>query len=146
MEGFNWLSIVISTLIPTVVGFIWYNPHIFGEAWRKSIGMTKEQNQKGNIAVMIGVGLVMSFLLSFFLLGFAGGPDQEGAYDTFKHGAFHGVFVALLVGMPVLVTNALAEQRNFKTMAINMGYWIITMALMSGVLDAMNHNIFALVE
>jgi hypothetical protein len=41
--------------------------------------------------------------------------------------------------MPVLVTNGMFELRNFKNLAINVVYWIITLALMGGVVDVMNH-------
>ena len=91
------------------------------------------------MAVIFGVSLIMSFLLSWFLLINVDGPGQEGSFDSFKHGAFHGAEIGLLVAMPLMVTNALFERKNFKYMAINLGYWIITLMLMGGVIDAMNH-------
>lgn len=139
MEGVNWLSIVISSLIPMIVGFIYYHKSLFGNAWMKSIGMTEEKARQGNMAVIFGVSLVLSVMLSFFLLGFNNSPGQEGEFDTFKHGAFHGVIVSLFVAVPVLVTSGLFEQRSRNNLLINVGYWVITLALMGGVVDAMNH-------
>lgn len=139
MENINWLSIIIATLIPTITGFIYYNPKVVGTAWMKSLGITEEHMKKGNMPVIFGVSLVMSFLLAFFLVHFCNGEGQEGEFDTFQHGAWHGAFIGILVAMPVLVTNGLFELKNFANQAINVTYWIITLALMGGVLDAMNH-------
>jgi len=53
---------------------------------------------------------------------------------TFGHGAFHAVWLGLLVSTPVLATNALFEQRSFKYIAINAGYWIVCFAIMGGII------------
>lgn len=57
-------------------------------------------------------------------------------FRTFKHGAFHGTLSGLFVALPILGTNALFERKGFKYIAINVGYWMITMALMGGVICA----------
>ena len=44
---FNFLAILVAALSSFVVGFIWYNPKVFGTIWMKEIGMTEEQAQKG---------------------------------------------------------------------------------------------------
>lgn len=139
MENVNWLSMVISTLIPTIIGFIYYNPKVVGTAWMNSLGFTEEDLKGGNMAVMMVVSLVLAFLISFFLLNFNNGPGQEGEFDTFKHGAFHGVFIGVVMAIPVLVTNGMFERKTAKNLVINAIYWLITLALMGGVLDAMNH-------
>ena len=139
MGNINWLSLIIGALIPMVMGFIWYHKVVFGKAWMESVGMTEEKAKNANMLVVFGVSLVMAFILAFFFLNFNNSPGQEGQYDTFKHGAFHGALIAVLVAMPVMVTNALFEQKSFKNMVINVAYWILTLALVGGVVDAMNH-------
>lgn len=57
-------------------------------------------------------------------------------FRTFKHGSFHGALVGLFFALPVLGINALFERRGFKYIAIHTGYWIITLALMGGVVCA----------
>lgn len=138
MEGVNWLSIVICTLIPTIVGFIYYNPKVFGKAWMDSLGMTEEQLRPNNMAVMMIISLVLSLFLTFFLLGFNNGEGQEGEFDNFGHGAFHGAFLAIMVALPVLITNGMYEKKSWKNALINAVYWVITITLMGGVIDAMN--------
>jgi hypothetical protein len=135
----NWIAILIAALIPMLVGFIYYHKSLFGKAWMNSLGLTEEDLKKGNMAIIFGVSLLMSFLLSMFMLQNVDGPMQEGEFDSFKHGAFHGTLIGIVVAMPVLVTNGLFERKNFKNLAINTLYWIITLALMGGTIDALNH-------
>jgi len=139
MENINVLSVVIAVLLPMIIGFIYYGKALFGKAWMDSIGMTEEKQKEANMAKVMGISLAMSLLLSLFMLGFCNGPGQEGEFDTFKHGAFHGAFVSILLVIPVFITNGLFEQKSWKNMLINGLYWLITLTLMGGILDAMNH-------
>ncbi len=113
--------------------------------------------------LIFGVSYIMSFFMAFMLFamvvhqsalgslfmaeeGFGEGSgasfDQftglmeqfKGAFRTFKHGAFHGVLTGLLFVMPILTVIALFERKGFKYIAINSGYWIVTLALMGGIL------------
>ena len=135
----NLRAIVIAALIPMFMGFIYYHPKVFGKVWMDSLGLKEEDLKKGNMGVIMGVSLVMSILLSMFMLVNVDGPGQEGEFDSFKHGVFHGVLVGFMVAMPVLVTNGLFERKNLKNLAINTLYWIITIGLMGGVIDMLNH-------
>lgn len=135
----NLLAIVIAALIPMFMGFIYYHPKVFGKVWMESLGLKEEDLKKGNMGVILGISLVMSILLSMFMLVNVDGPGQEGEFDSFKHGVFHGVLVGIMVAMPVLVTNGLFERKNLKNLAINTLYWIITIGLMGGVIDMLNH-------
>lgn len=139
MEHTNWLSILVASLIPMLLGFIYYHAKVFGKVWMKSLGKTEEDFKGTNMLVVFGVSIIMSFLLSIFLINFNNSPGQEGEFDTFLHGAWHGAFIGILVAMPVLVTNGLFELKNFRNLAINTVFWILTLALMGGVLDVMNH-------
>ena len=135
----NLLAIVIAALIPMFMGFIYYHPKVFGKVWMDSLGLKEEDLKKGNMGVILGISLLMSVLLSMFMLVNVDGPGQEGEFDTFKHGVFHGVLIGIMVAMPVLVTNGLFERKNLKNLAINTLYWIITIGLMGGVIDMLNH-------
>jgi predicted permease len=138
MESTNWLALIVAAISALAVGFVWYNPKTFGTAWMKSIGMTEEDAQKGNMPMIFGIALVVAFLLAFFVYVFLEGTHKETLVDfsTFKHGAFHGATIGFFVAMPVLVTNALFEQKSFKYMAINVGYWVVTIAVMGGIVCA----------
>ena len=159
----NMLVVALAALVPLVMGFLYYNPKVFGNAWMKAAGVTQEQIEKGNKAVIFGSALVLSFLLSFFLFTavvhqtdysslFANDPGfmEEGSdvmnniaafmetygdrFRTFKHGAFHGSMVGIFIGLPILVTNGLFEAKSWKYGLINSFYWIITLGIMGGIL------------
>ena len=135
----NWLSIIIAALVLLAVGFVWYNEKVFGKAWMQATGIKKEDAQKANMAKIFGVSIVMYLFLAWFLLYNVDGPGQEGPYDSFQHGAYHGFLLAMMVALPVLVVNSLFEMRSWKYILINFGYWLVSMVLMAGVIDAMNH-------
>ena len=144
MEGMdiNWLALVAASILPMVVGFIWYNPKVFGKAWMAETGMTEEKAKQMNPAKTYGLALVMAFLIAFyiwpqvFLGGGPGEPHGVEPYLTFKHGALHGSMVGLFVALPVFATNALFEQKSLRYVLINAGYWVVTMALMGGLINA----------
>lgn len=159
----NLLVVVLAALIPMVVGFLYYNPKILGTAWMNASGMTEEKVQSGNMVKMLLVSFICAFLFSAFLFGFVvhqtdvyslyasepGFGVENSAvmnrldtlmlefgdrFRTFGHGSFHGVLIGLLFVTPILGTIAVFERKSFKYVAINGGYWVITLALMGGVL------------
>jgi hypothetical protein len=63
--------------------------------------------------------------------------DKYGnEFRTFKHGALHGTIAGFLLVLPVLGINALFERKGFKYIAINVGFWIINLAIMGGIICA----------
>ena len=144
MEEFdiNWLALIAASILPLVTGFIWYNPKVFGTVWMKESGMTEEKAKSMNPGKTYGLAVLLAFLAAFFIwpMVFLGGAPGEahGAdpFMTFKHGALHGAMLALFIVLPVFGTNALFEMKSFKYVAINVGYWIITFALMGGIINA----------
>lgn len=159
----NMLIVAAAALVPLVMGFIYYNPKVLGKAWMKLSGMTEEKMKEGNMAVIYGSAYFLSFLAAIALfmsvvhqtdyhsiLINEPGYGEEGSeimnqigafmdtygnnFRTFKHGALHGGFIGFFVALPVLVTNGLFEGKGFKLGFLNAGYWIITFALMGGIL------------
>lgn len=136
----NWIGFILAVLCPTIVGFIYYHKAVFGNQWMASIGMTEEKAKEANMGLVFGLCFVMSILIAFFMLGFCNGPGQDvPEFDTFKHGAAHGLIVSLFLLVPTSITNGLYEQRSWKNMIITAGYWIITLSLMGGILDYFHH-------
>lgn len=156
-------ALLASALIPLVIGFIWYHPKVFGTAWMRLSGVSEEKLKTGNMAVIFIMTYVLGFLMSAAMLEvvihqlniysiFAdtpgiGDPESEvGKYindfmakygrnfRTFKHGAFHGTMFGVFFAMPVVAINAMFERRGFKYIAVHSGFWIISIALMGGVI------------
>ena len=131
----NWIAIVVVAIVPMIMGALWYGP-LFGKQWQSSMGFSDEDLKSGNMTVTFGVAFIMAILLSMGLsstIQFVHGA--EGSYNTFQHGAFHGVMLSLFISIPVLVSNSLFQKNNGKNIIINVAYWMITMAIMGGILD-----------
>lgn len=143
MDNFsmNWLAILVSALIPLVMGAIWYHPKVFGTAWMKATGITEAKIKSASLAKTYIVAVLLSVILSFYLYinVMVGGPDEmrhgQEAFMTFKHGAAHGALLGIFVALPVLATNALFEMKSGKYIFINVLYWIVSLALMGGALN-----------
>ncbi len=158
----NFLAILGAAFIPMIMGFLWYGPMLFQKAWMKEMNFTEKDLEGGNMLLIFGLSFVFSFMLAFSLqmlvihqwgvfstlAGEPGFMDQAGEgfdtykefmsnygdrFRTFKHGALHGVLSGLFIVLPIIGTKALFERKTFKYIAINVGYWVITLALMGGV-------------
>lgn len=139
MENINLLSLILATLTPIIIGFIYYQKPLFGKVWSSTISMPKKERVKLPLVWNFSISFVVCFLLSLFLLFFCNGSGQEGEFDTFQHGALHGLVLGLLVIIPISITGVLYNERSWTNMLINAGYWLLSLPLMGGILDAMNH-------
>ncbi len=159
----NIFAFAGAALIPMVIGFIWYNPKVFGNAWMAASSLTEEKLKGANMPLLFGLSYVFSFFLALGLYsivvhqagvfsvlvdepGFNDAGSEMNAYytnfmskygmnfRTFRHGALHGTLTAILIALPILATNAMFERKSVKYVAINVGYWVVTIALMGGVI------------
>lgn len=159
----NFIIIGLASLIPLVIGFIWYNPKVLGTIWMKESGMTEEKAQGANMPLIFGVTFILSFLAAlglnsavihqthvFSILLNEPGFFEPGSeintyytdfmtkygnnFRTFRHGVIHGGILGFLIALPVLGVNALFERKSFKYIALNVCYWIVCFMLMGGVI------------
>jgi len=142
MEGFNpnWLAILVAAASTLVVGFLWYGP-LFGKAWMRESGMTEEKVKSGNMPLIFGFSFIFGIVLalSMYIETMIGGAPGEAhgqdPFITFKHGAFHGIIMGLFVLLPVLGTIALYERKSIKYVAIAVGYWTVSLAVVGGIVN-----------
>lgn len=137
----NFLAITVAALVPMLVGFIYYHPKTVGKAWMDANGFTIESLGTGPKPILYLVCLVLSFLLAMFVAFNVTGPGQDVApdghsYATFQHGVLHGVELAILFVAPVLGTMGIFEKKSMKWFWVNVGYWLVTLCLMGGILSA----------
>ena len=59
----NFYAILAAALSSFVVGFIWYNPKVFGTIWMNEIGMTEEKARQSNMLKVFGLTIFYSFLI-----------------------------------------------------------------------------------
>lgn len=139
MEEINYLSLLLATLVPIGVGFIYYQKGLLGKQWASTITIPKEDRIQYHPIVLFIMSFAVCFVMSFFLLQFCNGEGQEEQYDTFAHGAWHGLVLCIFIIIPISITSVLYNERTWKNMLINAGYWLITLPIMGGILGAMNH-------
>lgn len=138
MDGFqpDWVAVIVAALAGFVIGGLWYSPMLLGRLWMEEAGISEEQIAASNKARTFGVAflslLVMSYCLEMFI-----GPTSdvaEGFFSPSQQGAFYGFLAGfgwLFFGVVVV---GLFELRSVRYIAINGGYWVITMTTMGGIL------------
>jgi hypothetical protein len=152
---FNFIAILVASLASLLVGFVWYNPKVFGTIWMKETGITEEKAKQANMVKIFGLTIFYSFLLAFWMpqavihqvgvLEAAGGNMNDPAYIEFmkthgsafryfKHGALHGLMASILVALPIIAINGLFEQKSWKYIAIHAGYWMVVMSIMGAII------------
>ncbi|WP_298781176.1 DUF1761 domain-containing protein [uncultured Polaribacter sp.] len=158
----NFYIFFLAALVPLVIGFVWYGP-LFGNAWMKEMGFTKESLAGQNMALTFMLSYIFSLFIALFLLpatihqmgvystlaeepGFTESAGDAFTYfqnfianygdrfRTFKHGAFHGILSGVFLALPILSIIAMFERKSVKYVAINTGYWIVTLAIMGGLI------------
>nr|WP_294922495.1 DUF1761 domain-containing protein [uncultured Flavobacterium sp.] len=157
----NFIALLIAALVTLVVGFIWYNPKVFGTIWMRENNLTPEQLKSGNMLKIFGLTYLFSLMISLTLMsltihqsgavGMIGGPplidsakpsftafmtDYGMAYRTFKHGALHGCMAGLFFAFPMIGINALFERKSWKYILIHAGFWTVCLTFMGGIICA----------
>ena len=155
----NFLALLAAAASTLVVGFIWYNPKVFGTIWMQESGMTQDKMKGANMALIFGLSVVYAFLIAMVIQMLS--IHQWGAYSmvqgdpthikpsfdafmadygtefrTFKHGAFHGFLTGLFLALPMIATNSLYERKSWKYTLISGGYWTVCFMIMGGIVCA----------
>ncbi|MEZ0130813.1 DUF1761 domain-containing protein, partial [Flavobacterium sp. LBUM151] len=81
---FNFIALLLAAIVTLVVGFIWYNPKVFGTIWMKENNLTQEELRTGNMLKIFGLTYVFSLMITMTLMsltihqsgavGMVGGP------------------------------------------------------------------------
>jgi len=161
----NFAILAVSAIIPLIMGFIWYHPKVFGTVWMVEAGLDEEKLKGANMIKIFAFTYVLSLMAAmviqfmvihqysvYSILAEEPGindPNSEigiylndfiekfgNNYRTFKHGAFHGVLTGLFLALPLIGINGMFERRSFKYIIINTGFWIVSFAIMGGIICA----------
>ena len=157
----NYYMFFIAGIIPMIIGAAYYSPMLAGKSWMKVNGFKEEDLEGGNMAAIFGGAYVLSVIAAFALSGIVihqtavvqlGVPEIfdkaspeymqmvefmnvfGNTHRTFSHGALHGGIIAIFFVLPIIGINSLFERRGWKYIFIHLGYWLITLTLMGGLL------------
>jgi hypothetical protein len=136
----NLMATGLAALIPMIVGFVYYHPKVMGGMWMDANGF-KLETLKPPKPILYLAALGLSVLLSLFIQQNVTGPGQDTApdghsYHTFGHGLVHGLVLTIMLVIPIFGTMAIFEQKSMKWLGVNVGYWLVTVSLMAGLLSA----------
>lgn len=131
LANVNYIAVAVATLSTYVLGFIWYQWPVFGEAWAKSLGLTKEQADNtedlGGAFIMSLIGGIAKTLCIAVLM-----------VATGTTGIFGGVFFGAIVAL-TLISTSLAYHNGFARMSskltmINATHDVVELAVIGAIL------------
>ncbi len=125
---FNHLPILVAAIYQWILGALWYSL-LFVKPWMALTGHKAGTRPKAAVIGMITSffgGLILSFVLAHVVL-------WSGA-TTITCGAFIGFICWLgFIAMPLLA-ETIYEQRSYKLLTINAGYWLAAVVGSGGLL------------
>ncbi len=124
MPAVNLIAVVVGIVIAMAVGFVWYSPMLFANAWLKLIGKTEEQlgSPGPAYALTIVFAAVTAYVLGVFVSW--AGPK------TPTSGALVGLAASAGFVATAFATVYLFERRPAKLYLINVGYQVVVLVLM----------------
>jgi hypothetical protein len=125
---FNYLAVVASGFYQWILGALWYSL-FFAKPWMALTGRVSGSRPKGAVAGMISSfigGLILSFALAHMVLWSGAASIGQGASIAFI--CWLGFIVA------PLLAETIYEQRSYKLLAINTGYWMAALLVSGGLL------------
>jgi Protein of unknown function (DUF1761) len=161
----NFVAILVSAIVPMIVGFIWYSPKLFANVWMKESNLTEEDLKGANMAKILIITFVLSVMAGTAISTMVIHQNHVGStlmaekefgvegseimvyykdfmtrfgdnFRTFKHGALHGAIMAIFFVLPVVGIQSLFERKSWKYIFIHVGYWFVSMIIMGGIICA----------
>jgi len=166
MFQYNYAAPFVAALVPLILGSIYFNPAVFGKQWSAMTGvpMDNSPEMRKKIPMIMLISYVVSVMAAIVVQGVvlhqSGlmsllAPDSmnEGAqigvtlngaaitdwadrYRTFQHGLLHGAILGVFLAFPMAATMGMYERKPWKLIFINSGYWVLSFALMGGIICA----------
>jgi len=156
----NFLVIGATAFIPFFVAYAWFHPKVFGgTTWAQVAGLTPAQNETPIKPYQLGLSILLNFFVAFGiynlavhqagLFGIVGGnaellqtgtaaaflAEYGNHHINFGHGMIHGgIQTVLCFVLPILGYAVIFERKSRKYLFINLGFWLISLALMGGVI------------
>ncbi len=72
LQNINYIAVAMATIASYILGFVWYHWAVFGEAWAKALGLTKEQADNteglgGAFIISLISGLLKALLIALLM-------------------------------------------------------------------------------
>ena len=131
LGGINYLAVLVAALSSFVIGWLWYGP-LFGKAWMKLNGFSKENIQEGSLPMplIMGTNYIATVLAAFALAMFLG---EE---STLHFGIFAGFMIAVFWIGTNRLNDVLYERKPMGLFFINTGYNLVIYIIMGAIIGA----------
>ena len=125
----NWLAVFAAALSSFLLGGLWYGA-LFGNAWLKAAGLTREQAMGGNKPLMFGGTFVLALISSATFAMFLGAEIDA------MTGALYGLCAGLCWVAASYGISYLFEMRPLALWLVNGGYHTLQFTLIGLILGA----------
>jgi len=127
MNDFSLWPVLAGAAAFFVVGMVWYGA-LFGKAWQKGAGMSDEQMQNGNMAIIFGLCFLCEFLIAAVLWHLLVRTNPAPHVVMMMATGFAGG-----VMIPAMAINYLFQRKPLSLYLIDGGHFLFGMAAMGGV-------------
>ena len=135
--GVNVWAVLVCAIVTMVLGFLWYSPVLFANAWMKLMGIdpndkAKMAELKKNAGPTYSMALIAGLLSALVLGKLIQVSGTTNAIDGLKI----GLVVWLGFVTTVQLTNALFSRQPNRLYMINTGYQALCYIAMGAILGA----------
>ena len=128
----NWWAVIVAAAAYFALGAVWYMPGMFGNAWMKGIGKTKEQLNAGFSGVSFVWAFVYSFLVAYAIARILVWAQRGSVVD----GIVVGLLTGICFGLATVGIHDLFEQRPKQLTIINVLYHVVGFILIGIIVGA----------
>ena len=129
---FNYLAVFVSAVVAFGLGAVWYSPLLFAKAWVHAHGFSDAQLAEMQKAAPRAYGI--SFVLFLVMAGVLTVFIQAMDLTTVPDGIHLGLHVWLGFCVTIGLMAALYTGRRISTFAIDAGYQLVYLLIMSVML------------
>jgi hypothetical protein len=134
ISNINFLALAVAAIASFALGSVWYSPVLFGKAWQTAVGLTMENLEKANMALIFGSSFILILLMNFGLAVILQG--HAGRDVTYLSGALYGFLIGLFFVATSIGINVLYQRKSFTLWAIDAGYQVCYLAVAGAILGA----------
>ncbi|MBN3561156.1 DUF1761 domain-containing protein [Aliamphritea spongicola] len=131
LQNLNYMAVAIAAIASYVLGFAWYHWAVFGEAWAKALGLTKEEadNTEGLGGAFV-ISLISGLLKAVCIALLMAAANISGLLS----GALFGVLIsAVFIVLSLGYYNSFARVPSKLTL-INSAHGVVELAVMGAVI------------